>query len=475
MKILRKVLFAVLAVSLLLWINAVEVPKYDHSNSDWPATTTIKGFYDMEKDSVDVIFLGSSVAVNAFSPHELYNGFGIRSYNLATAHQSVFMSYCVLREALRYQTPRAVVLDCRFCFRLNPEEPLNMSEGVIRQVIDPMQWSEVKREAVRDICAHDASQDVLSYYLTNLRYHERWKSLNAVDFNLDLDDPLLGYSAAKGPSEEIEVFVPSDPGAKEPMDPLMREYLDRITALCLENDIRLILVDVPGNHVNDGIFNTMVSYAAEHNLGYYNFASKEVVDTFGTIQPYERLTTHADWFGMKKLTRFIGSILQFNYAIKGVQDPQYEDQTMYQAVKDNAYVNRAADLQELLGTLQKDHYVILAAVNEDGWCECTGKEEELWHALGFAETPFFASGYSYIGVSGDAEVLDRQALVRKGTFGTHHWTVSSKGADSGRSASIIIDGQEYALNKKGLNLVVFDTETNRVIESCVLTENELIR
>ncbi|MBR2991489.1 MAG: hypothetical protein IKF51_08565 [Solobacterium sp.] len=471
--VIRKILVALIAAAVVLGINAVQVPKYDHSNSDWPATITVKGFYDMEPYTVDVIFLGSSVAVNAFSPHYLYNEFGIRSYNLSTAHQSVFMSYWMLREALRFQTPRAVVLDCRFCFRLNPEEPLNMSEGVVRQAIDPMQWSAVKREAIRDICAHDPSQDILSFYLTNLRYHERWKSLEETDFRFDLHDPLLGWSAASGPSEPIQVFVPSDPQARAEMDPLMKEYLDRIVALCEENSIRLVLVDVPGNNVNDGIFNTMAAYAAEHNLSYYNFASQEVVNTFGQIMPYERLTTHANYFGMKKLTRFIGSILQFSLAVLGTEDAQYEEQTMYHAVEDNAGVNRAEQIDELLSVLQKDHYIIFAAVNEDGWADTA--DSNAWKTLGFHEDPFTASRYSYAAVSGMQEQLSEEKAVLQGSFGTHQYHVESCGDASGRKASVVIDGTEYAVNQKGLNLVVFDTETGRVIESCVLTDEGLVR
>ena len=293
------------------------------------------------------------------------------------------------------------------------------------------------------------------------------------DCKLDLHDPLFGWSAAEGPSEEINVFVPSDPDARTPMDPLMEEYLDRITVLCKENGIRLILVDVPGNNVTDGIFNTMVSYAAEHDLSYYNFASREIVNTFGQIMPYERLTTHANYYGMKKLSRFIGSILQFNYAIGGVQDAQYEEQTMFYAVEDNAAVNRAESADELLEALHRDHYVILAAVNEDGWTDTSG--EDHWKALGFAEVPFTASRYSYAGVSCMDELLAEETVVLQGSFNDHQYHVESCGYESGRKASIIIDGTEYALNKKGLNLVVFDTETGRVIESCVLTGSELLR
>ncbi len=474
-KALGKAIGVLVIVFVLGVVNLVQIPKYDHSNSDWPATATIQQFYEMEENSLDVIFLGSSVAVNAFSPHELYNDFGIRSYNLSTPHQSVFMSYWVLREALRFQHPQAVVLDCRFCFDLNPEEPLNMSEGVVRQVIDPMKWSSVKREAISDICAHDDAHDIVSYYLTNLRYHERWKDMSPVDFDLSISDPLFGWSAVKGEYEEIKVFMPQDPDARTAMDPLMEEYLEKIRVLCETEGIRLILVDVPGNNTDDGTYNTLSAYAGAHDLRYYNFASGEVVDTFGEIRPYERLTTHANYFGMKKLTRFIGSILQFSCGITGQPDAQFEDQTYFRAMEDNANVNAAETPEELFRALDRGHFIVFWAVNEDGWNDLGEAERTLWHALGMNEEPFTASRYSYVSVTGAGEVMSADTAELSGAFGEHHYRVVSQGYASGRTASVIIDGEEYALNKKGLNAVVFDLASDRVIESVLINGNEVLR
>ena len=74
---------AILLASLLL-INSVLEGKYILRNSKWPTTSTYRQFYQMEPNSVDVLFLGSSLVVNAFAPQEIYNDYGIRSYNLAS-------------------------------------------------------------------------------------------------------------------------------------------------------------------------------------------------------------------------------------------------------------------------------------------------------------------------------------------------------------------------------------------------------
>ena len=70
------------------WIT----PKF-FTDTDWPTTTTFAGFYDLDKDSVDVLFLGSSHGVTSFCPQEVYNQYGITSYNLSSDQQGLCLLY----------------------------------------------------------------------------------------------------------------------------------------------------------------------------------------------------------------------------------------------------------------------------------------------------------------------------------------------------------------------------------------------
>ena len=58
-------------------------------NRYYSAASTYGGFYHMRKNTVDVLFLGTSNTYCAFSPDELYRRYGIRSYNLAGSQQSM--------------------------------------------------------------------------------------------------------------------------------------------------------------------------------------------------------------------------------------------------------------------------------------------------------------------------------------------------------------------------------------------------
>ena len=275
--IVRSILFISILLVSLFGINEILLPKYTLRNSQWPTTSTYKGFYKMKKDTVDVLFIGSSTVVNAFIPQEIYNEYGIRSYNLGSEQQSLFLSYYWLKEALRSQTPSVIVLDTRFLYNVHPEFPINTSEGLTRKCLDSMRFSSVKRDAVHEVCALDPGQSELSYYLTNLRYHDRWSSLTAADFDTSYAEaPLKGYGPIMGLGpESYEPFTEQDPDAWMEYPEMMMEYLQKITDLCREEGIRLVLVSLPGNEMDDAVNNVHKAFAKENNIDDYNLCSRQ--------------------------------------------------------------------------------------------------------------------------------------------------------------------------------------------------------
>lgn len=88
--IIRCAVFLSILVGSLLMINQVLAPKFILKNSIWPTTSSYRQFYKMERESIDVLFLGSSVAVNAFIPQEIYNEYGIRS-SILEVNSKVFI------------------------------------------------------------------------------------------------------------------------------------------------------------------------------------------------------------------------------------------------------------------------------------------------------------------------------------------------------------------------------------------------
>ncbi len=68
-------------------------------------------FYHQPAQSVDLLFFGSSRSYNAFNPKVFEDMLGIRAYNLGSQFQPPLVTYFALREALKTQHPKVLVLE----------------------------------------------------------------------------------------------------------------------------------------------------------------------------------------------------------------------------------------------------------------------------------------------------------------------------------------------------------------------------
>ena len=482
----RNVAKCVLFMLLLAWVlssvNKVLAPKYDLGNTAWPTTSTIRKFYAMETNSVDVLFLGSSVAVNQFIPQLLYDEFGIRSFNLGSEQQSPFLSYHWLREALRFQTPRVVVLETLFFQDIHPEFKINTSEGLTRKCIDPMRWSKVKLDAVADICKRDPSQNALSYFLLNIRFHDRWKSLTENDF---LDDgsavsDLLGWAPGKNPpgyDNTLAPFEASDGDASFRLREDMVEYFGKIAALCKERGIRLVLVKTPQDGIRASAPKADFAYrqlAGEYGLDFFNLGEATLFGELRVDPEKDSVFGHGNIWGNIKVSRWMGGLLRDRYHVAGVEDRQYEGATrrLFAHVVAGASLGRITDVDEYLDAVRDGLYAVALAVKGDAAEGMRDSTKAKLKALGLRQewTPETMSGKSYIGIVSDSGIVEKSGgpVAASGLFrnGYSRYAVSSAGTDDegGAACSINIDGKEYALTARGLNMVVYDLPTRKVVD-----------
>ncbi len=485
-KILQSAIFLLILCSSLYAINRVLEPKYILKNNAWATTSTYGQFYAMEENSIDVLFLGSSVVMNAFIPQEIYNAYGIRSYNLASEQQSVFLSYYWLKEALRYQHPRAVVLDLRFMCEVHADSPINTEEGLIRKCLDPMRWSPVKKEAVDALCSLDETQSKLSYYLTNINYHTRWSELQEYDFHRKMVDvfELKGFSPLTiyGP-ESFETFDPKDPAPTKEYLPLMGIYLDKIVSLCRENQINLILVDLPGNPMDDALHNTNTAYAVANGLAYYNLCTTDSYEKIGAVLPRECVIDHQNIWGAMKTSRFVGQILAETCQLEPVTDAQYESSKLYYAQTiHSAELTHITEPAAYLAALQDPHYAIF--MTSHGYMESVLASMEIQNGLsglglqcGLSENPgnFYAA--AIIGGNIVEEKVSTEPIASSGSFRNHHspYALHSGVGKDGAESTISIEDTLYAGSKYGLHIVVYDLNTYKVIDQVTLLGEELQR
>lgn len=317
-RILIRAISFFVVLCLLYQLCIIIVTPKTFTGNGFPTTSTYSDFYELEENTVDVIFLGSSNAVCGFIPPELYHKYGISGYNLACEQQNLFTSYYWLKEALRFQKPKTVVLDTAMLYLYDNADLASSVEGLTRRAFDFMRWSPVKWKAVINMSKTWESLTVESFLFPMIAYHERWESINLHDFKIDQFGqpslwkgylPLTKYAGVEG-------FVPIvEAQAQEALmdagNAFMLSYLDLIVALCQENRMDLILTMAPSTFDDAGKYRFLSEYACEQGITYIDFNEESVYEDSGLeflVDCHD--DAHCNLGGALKITDYIGKIIE---------------------------------------------------------------------------------------------------------------------------------------------------------------------
>lgn len=83
-KIKRVILFILFFVTLTYIIEKIFIPKYYYQSNimEDPITRSVVGFYEEKRNDMDAVFIGASHSFFGISPMDIYEEYGIKSYNL---------------------------------------------------------------------------------------------------------------------------------------------------------------------------------------------------------------------------------------------------------------------------------------------------------------------------------------------------------------------------------------------------------
>lgn len=495
---IRGVCFLVLLALLFRILTTVFTPKW---YGTWQSTRIVDGFYELDKDTVDVALLGSSQTIMGLSAMELYRQYGISAYGFGTEEQPLYATYYWLKEILRYQSPSVAVLDINELIHAS-------GEPAYRKAFDYMRWSEVKWEAVKTHCEENEEISLSGYVFPFLEYHSRWDELQGEDFTYlfsDKQDPFLGFVVPAGTCEIDYGGIPLRPDKEpDPADPEAYEYLVKIIELCREEGIGLLLVKTPRAGWNAAKHNLAAQVAEMYGVPFLDFNNVEIMEAMDFDYPMDaRDGSHLNIYGAEKVGAYLGNYLVTHYDLPDRRkDTEYayleEMLVLYQRQVEETRLNSCTVFADWLGCLKSRHTVIFVA---DGPGECRELPENIWKKLGNmgAAVELAQSGAVYTAIlklenteiagesvpaktgiketAGDREVClggtaqvwqageeitDFTGLLEDGTA----YKISASGAEEdGISCSVCLNAQEWAVDRKGIHLVVYDSLEGKVADS----------
>ena len=171
-KIITALVLLALSFGIFWFVQRLFMPKYQAGVIEGSFTEE----YYKEKVPHDVLIFGDCDAYENFSPIKMYEEYGISAYIRGSGEQYIWQSYYLLKDALRTETPKVVVVSIHNM----QNEPPKRKEAYNRMTLDGMRWSKDKVDAIN--ASMTEGETFASYVFPILRYHDRWNQLTKTDF-----------------------------------------------------------------------------------------------------------------------------------------------------------------------------------------------------------------------------------------------------------------------------------------------------
>lgn len=227
-------LFLVLTALMINFASDVLRPAQTSYGSTWSA------FRGEPKDSLDVIYLGSSFAYCDFNPSLIYDASGLTGYVMAGGEQPLSITYWYLKEIFRTQSPSAVVLEGTSLY-------FKQYQNYTQQNVVLMPFSQNKLGAIFTAAEPELRVGLLfDLYF----YHSRWQEIGESDIKKALHPVEADYAKGFTPMTQVldgvgeAVYVQDRQVSPEDYASNLA-WLGKILALCREHGAQPIVVFNP--------------------------------------------------------------------------------------------------------------------------------------------------------------------------------------------------------------------------------------
>lgn len=255
-------------------------------------------FYALPKDSLDIVFLGSSHSYCTFDPEIIDSKLGTSSYQLGMPLQHMDSTYYTMREVLNYQKPCLAVVEV-YWDMMDDEFELTQA-GYLFQV---MKNKELEGEYISEVFP---LSEKIKYNVYAMRYQKDYfayrtnelKEQTEQKYNVAL--PVAqkqngeekyrskgytwcNYTMLPDEFDKTNQFKGLD-GSKWKINKTQQKYLEKLVKLCRDNNCDVVFVTAPIANVSmdyiknyGSIHDTFANIATELDVPYidYNYVNAE--------------------------------------------------------------------------------------------------------------------------------------------------------------------------------------------------------
>ena len=461
-----------------------EVAAYESTNEDATA-----GFYKEPKNRIDTLFVGASMTSVGITPMELYENYGICAYSITSEAQPVLASYYWVKEAYRLHpdTLKTVVFDVSMMRR-------DVGKGFYEKALNGMKYSSVKREAIKE--ASNGMGAVLGYRFPLLTYHSRWAEIKRTDFhklNYEPRSYLRGYNLRtkrifnEGTYEDMPLstsVINENVEARIDVHEKSEKYFKELVKFCNEKGIKLIMYKTPavGNWGNKEHF-SIQALADSEGVEFLDFVFEPLIDDIGYNPATDSENKkHNNYYGARKLTDWFGKYLteecgaadvrgNAGYAYMDDQLAEYKDK-----VENVILLKETTNIGDYMNVLSEcGSFTALISVRGSAGRNLDDDSRDSISEAGLETLSKLGDDTAYLGVIENGIVKYERAVPDSDSNGDAigfsgrfpkgiKYTINSGSEGSGDISNILIKGEDYSWNNRGINIVVYDNDSETIVD-----------
>ena len=502
LNIFKPILFLTVGIVMFLIIQQIFIPNYEVNEN---VNHIIDGFDALDDDSIDYLILGASGPEFGIIPTKIYGDVGICGYNLATSEQCLETSYILLKRVLRKQKPEVIFLDSASLFFVENSSAVT----TMRCVMDNLPFDKDRMELAIAYGKHKTGDGFVSALFPIIKYHTRWTELSNQDFKSKSNGAYytMGYwieSRISGNSyttlqyindaskilneenriiisalNEIQVNKITIPAYTSKISEDNLKNLQSIKELCDEYSVKLSLITTPNmdlpqlykGAITETKRNMIIEVSNELDIDYY-----DMLYDYDAGIDWNKDTCdgghHLNIRGAEKYTELFENILTNNFNVLPKENSLFDQQLLkFENAHTIAMLQTEQDLPKYLEMINenKSNLTVLIAACDD---YIEGMSLDVYNKFKSLGLPLIREGTyrdAYVGVLDKGEAKYEAVSGRKISYNENLNNLSLKlnsaGWNVGPSCEININGKNYAIGGRGLNIVVFDNESGLVIDS----------
>ena len=450
----------------------------------------MESFYKQKPGTVDAVFVGSSHIYCHINTGILWEDFGISAFDLAGAEQPFWNSYYFIKEGLKYQTPKVIVLDIT-------------TPGIRPVDFQPENWVITNNYGFKpnknryDALKISTLKQSFSRLLIPLNTtHGRYDELTKDDF-IDKNNS-INYKGFDPREATVAFDTPDISGVTDfgELSDKEREYLIKIIEYVNGQNIPLVFISSPYvvTAEEQAKYNTIFAIADEYGIPYIDF-NKKYEEMELDFQTDLAEVLHLNRTGNAKYTHYIGQcLLDMGYDLKDHRNDgnaysswnidalnQRMDNARYhsklpisadQYVKDIMvnYVdynsgNKNQSLEDYFLPDSSKYVIYVQCGNNLDTAAIGGTMLRNFEHMGLNKSSL-VPGAAYI-VSGGKALYSSSAndFTVKYDDDENRLLFIRKSDGDNYETSVKIENRNYVMNNEYIAFVIYDTVLNRVIDN----------